>query len=202
MPRIIVFDVETRKWASDLDPENIEAGWDALRAGKGGASAICLYDSELDWCYTYDDNTTQAAAKHLEAADLIVGFRSEKFDVPVVEGLLGRRLRIRQHYDIYTEIARTNAERGLVGGKGDFTLNSVAKRNLGRGKIDHGANARNLCMQGRFGALFNYCLDDVHLTRDLFAHICRDGGLINLGGGFLPLPVPDYIAHVFARSTA
>jgi hypothetical protein len=119
----------------------------------------------------------------------------------VVEGLLGRKLRIRQHYDIYTEIARANAERGLIGGKGDFTLDAISRRNLARGKIDHGSNVRNLCQQGRYGQIMNYCLDDVHLTRDLFAHICRDGGLINLGGGFLPLLVPDHIAKIFARST-
>jgi hypothetical protein len=199
MPRIVFFDLETRKWASDLDPENLDAGWDALREGKGGASAIGLYDSDLDWCYTYDDHSIMAAARHIEAADLVVGFRSEKFDVPVVEGLLGRRLRLKQHYDIYAEIARANAERGLVGGRGDFTLDAVSKRNLGRGKIDHGHNARSLTLSNKFGQLFNYCLDDVHLTRDLFARICRDGGLINLGGGFLPLPVPDYIAAVFAK---
>ena len=199
MARIVIFDLETRKWASDLDPEDKENGWDLLRQGKGGASAICIYDTSLSWCYTYDDHSIAAAAKHLEAADVIVGFRSEKFDVPVVEGLLGRRLRIKQHYDIYTEMARANAERSIVGGKGDFTLDTVSKRNLGRGKIDHGENARELARKGHYGALFNYCLDDVHLTRDLFVRICRDGGLINLGGGFVRLSVPEYVAQGFAR---
>lgn len=199
MTRIICFDVETRKWSSDLDPENKENGWALLREGKGGASAICLYDSQEKWCYTYDDHSVNAAAKHLETADLIVGFRSEAFDVPVVEGLVGRKLRIKQHYDIYVEIARANAERGVVGGKGDFTLSAVSKRNIGRGKIDHGSNAKMLASTGRFGQLFNYCLDDVHLTYNLFARICRDGGLINLGGGFLPLKVPEYIAKIFAQ---
>jgi hypothetical protein len=194
MTRIVFFDLETRKWASDLCPDDNDAGWDALRDGKGGASAICIYDSSTRWCHCYDDHSAEAAAKHIESADLVVGFRSEKFDVPVVEGLIGRKLRLRQHYDIYTEVARANAERGVIGGKGDFTLEKISRRNLGRGKIDHGSNAKLLCQRGQFGALFNYCLDDVRLTHDLFLRICRDGGLINLGGGFLPLPVPEYIA--------
>ena len=199
MLRVICFDVETRKWASDLDPENNDNGWALLREGKGGASAICLYDSKEKWCYTYDDHNIVAAAKHIESADLVVGFRSEAFDIPVVEGLLGRKLKIKQHYDIYVEIAKANAEKGIIGTKGDFTLNAISKRNLGRGKIDTGSNAKILASSGRFGQLFNYCLDDVHLTFDLFVRICRDQGLINLGGGFLPLKIPEYIATKFAQ---
>lgn len=198
MTRIVFFDLETRKWASDLDPENEQHGWELLRQGRGGASAICIYDTRDNWLYMYDDHSAQAAAKHLEAADLVVGFRSEAFDIPVIEGLIDRKLRLKGRFDIYEEMAQTNAARGIVGGKGDFTLDAVCKRNLGRGKIDHGANARTLTMQGKFGALFNYCGSDVQLTKDLFARICRDGGLINLGGGFVSLPVPEHV-RAFAR---
>lgn len=193
--RIIFWDVETRVWASDLDPENEQHGWDLLRQGKGGASAICLYDTKTDWCYCYDDHSVTACAKHLESADLLVGFRSEAFDIPVIEGLIDRKLRLRGRFDIYESIAQANAERGVVGGRGDFTLDAVAKRNLGRGKINHGSNAKALAQRGRYGELFSYCLSDVELTRALFLRICRDGGLINLGGGFLPLPVPEYVAR-------
>lgn len=192
--RILFFDVETRKWASDLHPDH-ETGWDMLRRGDGGASAICIYDTNDSWAYTYDDKSASHAARHLESADVLVGFRSISFDVPVVEGIVGRKLRIKQQYDIYVEMTRANAHRGIVGRKGDFTLDAVAKRNLGRGKIDHGSHAKELVQQGRWGQLMNYCLDDVHLTHDLFAKICRDGGLNNLNGGFVNLPaIPEWIA--------
>lgn len=197
--RIMFFDLETRKWASDLDPEDEQHGWELLRQGKGGCSALAIYDTKTRWCHTYDDHSALTAARHLEQADLLVTFRGEAFDVPVIEGLIGRRLVIRSHFDIYTELARTNASRGIVGQKGDFTLDAVSKRNLGRGKIDHGENARELTRRQHFGKLFNYCLDDVHLTYDLFERICRNGGLINLGGGFVSLPVPDHVARVIAR---
>ena len=190
-PRIIFFDIESRKWASDLRPDDIDAGWDDLRSGKGGASAIAIYDTSTKFVHLYDDHCAEAAFRHLEAADLVVGFCSEKFDVPCIEGLVGRRLRLPAHFDIYVELARANASRGITGQKGDFTLDRLSKRNLGRGKIDHGANARELARTGQWGKLFNYCADDVHLTRDLFARICRDGGLMNLGGKFTPLVVPE-----------
>lgn len=181
-PRIVFFDLETRKWASDLRPDDIDAGWDELRSGKGGASAIAIYDTMKEWLYLYDDLSVEAAARHLEAADLVVGYCSEKFDVPCIEGLIHRKLKIPQHIDLYVEIIRENASRGITGQRGDFTLDTMCKRNLGRGKINHGANAKELAQKGRWGELFNYCGSDVHLTRDLYFKAVEDGGLIGPRG--------------------
>jgi DEAD/DEAH box helicase domain-containing protein len=200
--RIVYFDLETRLHAADLNHEDEEAGWDALRRGEGGISALMIYDATEQWLYPYDDHSVMAAAKHLESADLVVGFRSAKFDVPVVEGILGRNLRLRSHYDIYTEIARANAHRGIVGLKGDFTLDAVCKRNIGRGKVEHGSNAKELAARGHWGRLFYYCGDDVHLTRDLFAYMCNRGGCVNNNRGFLSLDIPDWIRRQVSKETS
>lgn len=188
------FDIESRKWASDLRPDDTDAGWDELRSGRGGASAIAVYDTATLSMHLYDDypKSLETCARHLEQADLVVGFCSEKFDLPCLEGLAGRRLRIAHHYDIYVELVRTLAARGTIGQKGDFTLNTLSHKNLGRGKIDKGSNARELVRKGRFGELFNYCAEDVRLTRDLFARLCLNGGLINRNGKFTTLDVPAH----------
>jgi hypothetical protein len=186
--RIAFFDIETRKWASDLCPEDNEKGWEMLRAGKGGISALCIYDTRDRWLYSYDDYEPEAAARHLEAADLVVGYSSDLFDIPCLEGLIHRRLRIRS-YDIYTKLCEALAHRGYKTSVGDLKLDRIAKRTLGRGKIDHGSNARELARRGQFGRLFRYCGDDVHLTHDLFFRIVEDGGLIG-PPGFVRLEVP------------
>lgn len=195
MPRIIFFDLETRLLAADLRPDDEQAGWDALRAGEGGISAACLYDTKLHWCYTYDDTRTSihALARHLEAADIVVGYNSERFDVPVIEGLSNRNLRLRQHIDLYTEIARALAAVGHRTTVGDLKLDTVCRRNLGRGKIDSGAHAKALAADGRWADLFNYCLDDVHLTHDLFRYAAHHGGVHVTGYGWLPLTFPPAI---------
>lgn len=189
--RVVFLDLETRKWASDLRPDDTEAGWDELRAGKGGASAIVIYDTHDDWVHIYDDHEAEAAARHLESADLVVGFCTDKFDIPCIEGLVHRRLTLTATYDIYIELVSAYAKIGQRGQRGDFTLNAVAKRNLGRGKIDHGSNAKQLAQRGQWGRLFRYCGDDVHLTYDLFQKLVTDGGLIGLRGQFISLPVPE-----------
>lgn len=186
------FDIETRKWAEDLRPDDTEAGWEEIRNGRGGASAIAVYDTLDHYLYLYDDKRAVHCARHLESADLVVGFCSNNFDVPCLEGLAGRKLSLRATYDIYDELVQALATRGMAGSKGDLTLDRLSRQNLGRGKIDKGSNARELARTGQWGRLFNYCADDVHLTRDLFARVCRDGGLINLGGNFTSLNVPEH----------
>jgi DEAD/DEAH box helicase domain-containing protein len=194
MPRILFFDLETRLHAADLHPDR-EAGWAALRAGEGGISALAIYDSMLNWSYLYDDHSLQAAVMHLEQADAVVGFASKSFDLPVIEGILGRKLVLNYHYDILEEATRAFALQGGKRHKGDFTLDSVCKRTIGRGKIEHGSHAKQLATEGRWGQLFNYCLDDVHLTHDLFQFIREHNGIIRPDKGFLTMTLPDWLAN-------
>lgn len=194
MPRILFFDLETRLHAADLNPYDNSAGWAALRAGEGGISALAIYDSKMEWCYLYDDHSIQAAVLHLESADVVVGYASKSFDVPVIEGIIGRKLAIPFHYDILEEITSTYAAWGGKRGKGDFTLDNVCKRTLGRGKIDHGSHAKALASEGRYGQLFNYCLDDVHLTYDLYKFIRDNNGVIRPDKGFLPMTLPPWLS--------
>lgn len=196
---IVYFDLETRQHAEDLSPQDVDLGWDRLRRGEGGVSSLAIYDSEDSWLYLYDDFTMRAAAQHLEQADVVVGYSSTAFDVPVVEGLVGRRLALRHHFDIYAELARAGAERGLVGTKGDCTLDRIAKRNIGRGKINHGSHAKELAQQGRWAQLFSYCADDVRLTRDLFKYVCEHGGLHAMTT-YVTLDIPDWLCKAGLES--
>ena len=197
MPRIIFFDLETRKLAIDLCPTDEQRGWEMLRAGEGGISALCLYDTKMKWAYAYDDSRASlaAAARHLEAADIVVGYNSERFDVPVIEGVLGRKLRLKQHIDLFTEIAHACAVATVRTTVGDLKLDTVCRRNLGRGKIEHGAHAPQLIKDGLWADLFNYCLDDVHLTHDLFRYSASHGGVHVSGHGWLPLSFPPLLTE-------
>ena len=192
MSRILYFDLETRLLAADLNPDK-ELGWAALRAGEGGISALAIYDSMLNWVYFYDDHSINSAVAHLESADAVVGFASRSFDVPVVEGIIGRKLVLNYHYDILDEAAREYASQGFRRHKGDWSLDNTARRTLGRGKIEHGSHAKQLAEEGRFGQLFNYCSDDVHLTHDLFQYLREHGGLVRPDKGFLNLSLPEWL---------
>lgn len=192
--RIVVFDLETRLLAKHLS-EDEDYGWILLKAGEGGISACCVYDFTDNWLYIYDEHSIKELAAHLERADVVVGFRSESFDVPVVEGVLGRRLRLPCSLDLYALIARTNASRGLIGQKGDNTLDAICRRNIGRGKTGSGAHAPDLYADRRFGELFNYCGVDVRLTRDLLLHVAQYGRIRNFTGSYLDLDLPVQVTR-------
>jgi len=193
MAKVLVFDLETRLGPKDLRPDDEQAGWEALRRGEGGISAICIYDVDQKWLYMYDDLSIEKAARHLEAADVLIGYNTESFDIPCLEGVLGRKLRIKQHYDIYTEIKIVNARKGIIGRKGDFTLGTVGHRCLGRGKSEHGGNVTELLRKGMVADVFNYCGQDVKLTYDLMLYICEHGGIQSINNSFLAVPVADWL---------
>lgn len=192
--RLVVFDLETRLLAKHLS-EDEDYGWVLLKAGEGGISACCVYDFTENWLYIYDEHSIRELAAHLEKADAVVGFRSESFDIPVVEGVLGRRLRLRESLDLYALIARANASLGLIGQKGDNTLDAICRRNIGRGKTGSGAHAPDLYSERRFGELFNYCGIDVRLTRDLLLHIAEHGRIRNFTGSNLSLTLPGAVTR-------
>lgn len=192
--RIVCFDIETRKHTKELSDDR-EEGFRRLRNGDGGMSAMCLYDFQTDWLYLYDDNplSLRAAVSHLEAADVVVGYCSTRFDLPCIEGLSGRRLHIRYHLDLYRLLARTLGQRGIVGQRGDYTLDAVCRRTFGRGKNGCGTTVSDLVQQGRYGEIFNYCGNDVRLTRDLLLHVARHGRITTSTRGLLTLSIPDGI---------
>jgi len=200
--RIVIFDLETRLHASQLSPDR-DYGWMRLRNGDGGISAICVYDLSEDWLYMYDDNplSLKAAVAHLEGADVVIGYNTLRFDIPCIEGVWGRRLKLREHIDLYTLIARTNAQKGIVGKRGEFKLDRVCRRAFGRGKSGSGAHAPDLVKDGRFAELFLYCAHDVRLTRDLFIHICKTGSVMNNTGSLLRLEIPQWIRNAVLDAT-
>lgn len=183
-PRIIVFDLEVRRSKDEV------GGWDALRRGEGGISALAAWDSLDNWVQLYDDTNPVDAAEHLEQADILVGYASSTFDQPCLEGHIDRKLRTREHYDIYADIKRALFERDGREFQKGYKLNEICLRCLGEGKTEHGAHAPQLASEGQWARLFRYCMHDVRLTRDLLHYIIREDGIIDANGRFLRLDVP------------
>lgn len=187
MPHVVIFDLETRKLADELP-----GGWDALKRGEGGVTAVAVWDTKHNRMFLYDDHTIAACAEHLESADLVVGYNSASFDIPIIEGILGRKLRLKHTLDLLTTIwnaLRARGDRKVKGNK----LDEVARRTIGRGKTGSGAMAPELARQGRWAELFSYCMSDTELTRDLFEYVVKRGGVNDMFGNHLVLDLPDWL---------
>lgn len=184
-PHTVVFDIETRKLAKDV------GGWANLKRGDGGVSAVVVWDNVSRRSHIYDQHTLSQAADHLENADVVLSFNGEDFDVPVLQGVLGRRLSLPVHLDLLQLVwARTTGRR--FGNK----LDELAQRTLGSNKSADGTLAPALADEGRWGELFEYCALDVQLTRDLFSFAQKYGGCITPNGEILLLDLPDWFEKV------
>jgi len=161
-------------------------GWDEARAGKNGISAVVISDSETGRFHIYDQHDLDAAVNHLNEGDLLVGYNTKSFDSEVIYGCTGRVVR-GVHYDILDCIWNALPIRQ----KG-WKLDEVATRTLNLGKSGGGEFATALAAKGHWGKLFDYCLNDVHLTKMLFNHIIDFGTLDGPNGEKLELPRPRF----------
>lgn len=185
---IVCFDIETRKLAQDLP-----GGWAALKAGEGGISCVVIWSSLSGRPHIFGEHTLDGAASMLEDADCVLSFNGIRFDVPVLEGVLGRKLALKNHIDLLKEVWDALSKRGIPH-KGN-SLGELAERTLGIAKSGSGLLAPQLADEGRWAELHDYCIHDVHLTRNLFKYVVESGGVIDSSGELLPLDLPDWLVE-------
>ena len=177
--KILCFDLEIRDSVSSHP-----LGWEGARNGGCGISALVVYDSDTRRFHIYDEHTLEEAMDHLNTADLLVSYNGLEFDCEVLRGVLGRYVTVPQ-YDILHEIW------GSLGGrKKGYKLEQVAEATLEMHKGGSGEFATTLVKQKRWGELFDYCLQDVHLCRELLNHITDCGWIKGADGQQVTMPKP------------
>jgi len=182
--RVLTLDIETRFLAAEV------GGWARMLAGAGGISALVIHDSTTGRFHCFNDTTIQEAAEFMERPNTVVcSFNGARFDIPVIEAVLGRSLALPHHFDLLALIwtALTPGEP-----KQANSLREVAYRTLGAGKTGESEKAPALAKAGKWLTLFRYCKNDVDLTRRLFDFARQYGGIISHTGEVLNLNLPDW----------
>lgn len=181
---VLYVDIETRCLHEEV------GGWDNLRKGAGGISAIVIHDDNDSIDYLYDDHTIEQAAEHLEKGDVVVTFNGKSFDIPCMEGVLGRKILIKYHFDLQQVVRKslklpTDQHRGI-------RLGDLVHRTLGLEKNGEGKSAPTLARQGRFAELFSYCRNDVSIMRHLTTFARTEGFVIGANGDPIYLNIPEW----------
>lgn len=181
---IIVYDLEIEKPLSEMPGETDDERWNAVRMGDAGISCLVLYDSASRRYHLYDKHNLDDGVSHLNTADLLVSFNGIGFDSEVIHGVTGRYVTVAQ-YDILHEIwkALKHKQKG-------YRLQEVATRTINLSKNNNGAGAPALAKQGRWAELLDYCLNDVHVTKELFNHIVEKEWILDKDGDPLHLARP------------
>lgn len=145
--------------------------------------SICVvYNFKDDTYSLYGESDLDALRARIAIADLIVTFNGNKFDLPIIYHNPNRTISDSLKacsFDILAETWKAlnlNPDEFTSEHKG-YSLASIARGTIGRGKLDHGENAVFLYRARNWPKLIEYCIDDVYLTKELFKRIRGTGSL-------------------------
>ncbi|MEX0917005.1 MAG: ribonuclease H-like domain-containing protein [Candidatus Paceibacterota bacterium] len=158
--RRIVFDIETKNFFHDVgayDPTKLDI------------SVVGVYDSEKDTYKAYLEEELSSLWPVLEQADMLIGYNSDHFDIPLLNKYYQGDLSRLKSIDLLKEIKNSIGKR--------LRLDSVAEATLGLHKTGQGADAMNWWKQGEIEKVKNYCLHDVKITKELYEYALSNNKL-------------------------
>jgi DEAD/DEAH box helicase domain-containing protein len=149
--RKLVFDIETRNTFEEA------GGRDPLLLD---ISIVVVYDYQVDKYYSYTQEELPKLWPLIEQADLLIGFNSDYFDIPLLNKYYPGDLTKITSLDILAEVRKSLGKR--------ISLDMIAAGTLNRGKISHGLEAVEWWKQGRVDDIRKYCEEDVRITKDVY----------------------------------
>ena len=158
--RKIVFDVETSNIFSDVgsnDPIDLSI------------SVVGIYEYQNDGYSTFLEEEFDKLWPIIENADVLITFNGDHFDIPLLNKYYpGDLLKIKS-IDLLKEMQKSAGRR--------MKLDQIAKGTLGVNKSGHGLDAIKWWRNGEIEKVKKYCLDDVHITKDLYEYALKEGKL-------------------------
>ncbi len=161
----VVFDIETSNVFQDVasnDPVALDM------------SVCCIYDYETDKYSSYTKETLNEMWPIFEKADLIIGYNSDHFDIPILNKYFSGDLTKIKSLDLLKEIKNSLGRR--------IKLDTVAEATLGRNKIGHGLEAIVWWRNGEKDKVIKYCTEDVRITKDIYEYALKNKSLKYLDG--------------------
>jgi DEAD/DEAH box helicase domain-containing protein len=147
----VVFDLETKNLFQEVgssDPAALSM------------SIACIYESATDTYSSFLEEDLFKLWPILERADMLIGYNSDHFDIPLLNKYYHGDLNSIKSLDLLVEIRKSLGRR--------VSLDQVAEGTLGRKKTGHGLQAIQWWKQGDIDSIRTYCLEDVRITKDIY----------------------------------
>ena len=149
--RRITFDIETEgEFLSNGNFSNLEV------------TVVGVYDSHTNEYSSYLRDELHKLWPLMEQADMLVGYNSDHFDIPILNKYYAGDLTKIKSLDLLKEV------RNVLGRR--LKLDNLAEATLGKKKSGNGMDAVTWWKQGLFEKVRAYCLDDVKITEELYLH--------------------------------
>lgn len=159
MSQPVVLDIETKHTFQEVgfDHEKLQV------------SVAGLYDYENDEYRAYLESELPLFFNKLEHASFVIGFNSNKFDLPVLSPYYIGKVDQFPSLDILEEVEKYLGYR--------VALDDLARATLNIKKSGHGFLAIEYFRKGEIDKLKEYCLDDVRITKELYEYGKKHGKL-------------------------
>ena len=130
-------------------------------------TVVGIHDSETGEYSSYLREDLPKLWPILESADMLIGFNSNTFDIPLLNRYYpGDLTRIRS-LDLLAEVHQVLGRR--------IRLQSLAEATLKKGKSGDGMQAGVWWREGKFDKVREYCIEDVKITRQLYDYALKHG---------------------------
>jgi len=157
-PRIITFDIETiGEFGANNDVLSLEL------------SVVCIHDSSTGEITSFTQKELPRLWPILEHADILVGYNSDHFDIPILNKYYSGNLASIRSIDLLKEV------RAVLGRR--LRMDNIAEATLGRKKSASGLQAVKWWGEGKYDEVIKYCMEDVHITRELYDYARKHGVL-------------------------
>lgn len=147
----IVFDIETKNTIGQIknfDPKSLEI------------SLLVIYDYETGQYLTFLEKDFTNLWPILEHTDLLIGFNSNSFDIPVLNKYYSGDLTQIKSLDLLEEVKKSLGKK--------IPLDAIAGGTLGKNKIAKGIDAITWWQQGEIEKIKEYCQEDVKITKEIY----------------------------------
>lgn len=155
--RVAVFDIETSNEMFTGNVLDLDI------------SVVGIWDAERDAYHCFEQKEFSELWKILERTDMLVGYNSDHFDIPLLNKYYPGDLTRIKSLDIMKEIQDVLGRR--------LRLDAVADGTLGVKKIGHGSQAFRWWSQGLHDKVKEYCKKDVELTKRIYDYALANGGV-------------------------
>jgi len=158
--RILTFDIETANWFGETggnDPADLQI------------AVVGVHDSETDDYHCYIESELPQLWPIIERSDMLVGYNSDHFDVPLLNKYYPGDLSHVKSLDIMIEVHTALGKR--------LRLDSLAEGTLGVGKSGDGSKSLVWWRAGEVEKVKAYCLKDVELTKGLFDYALKNNAI-------------------------
>jgi DEAD/DEAH box helicase domain-containing protein len=164
--RYVVFDLETQNTFEDVgsnDPVDLDI------------SVACAYDSGTETYTTVVVDELHKLWPIFEQAEVLVGYNSNHFDVPLLNKYYPGDLTTLKSIDLLEDIRNSLGRR--------LRLDSVAQATVGAKKSANGLQAIKWWREGNIEDIKKYCTQDVKVTKKIFEYALEHKKVLFKDGG-------------------